>query len=138
VIWIITVAAFFGTLIVFAVVFLFYSKRERIRDAFRASGQQKPDKRTSTRKAARVKLELSSLDESPISEITVTENVSHHGARVLTKNRWEPFENVQVTFLAESALAQARIAYCNPSGDEFATGLQFSLAISPWIRPRKL
>jgi hypothetical protein len=137
VIWIITIAAFLFTIVFLVSVYLLYSQRGRIRDAFKKIGLQEQEKRISRRRAERVRLELSSLDGTPISEITVTENVSHHGARVVTKNRWEPLENVQVKFLSEARLAHAQIAYCNPSGNEFATGLQFSVAISPLIGHHK-
>lgn len=136
-IWTMTIATFLATLVGFALIFLLYSRRNRIRQAFRKAGQLNHEKRTSRRRAERVRLELSSLDKALIREVTFTENVSHHGVRVVTKNRWEPYENVQVKFLPEGALSCARITYCNPLGDEFATGLQFSVAIGPWLVPHK-
>jgi len=66
--------------------------------------------------------------------ITITENVSRHGARVVTNRRWYPHDSVLVRLPAEVLPARARITYCQPlKGAEFAMGLQFSLAVYSWI-----
>jgi hypothetical protein len=80
-----------------------------------------------------VGLEVSGLDEPLIYEITFTENVSRHGARVVTKRRWRLNESVLVKLPGECLPSRARITYCQPlKGDEFVMGLQFSLVVYSW------
>ena len=111
-------------------VFWFFSERERILALLRKPEHQRMEARIPTR----VGLGLSGPDEPLIYEIAFTENVSHHGARVVTKRRWSPNDSVLVKLPQESLPSRARITYCQPlKGDEFATGLQFSLAVYNWI-----
>src|SRR5258705_12824828 len=122
-IWLITIVIFLGVVIAVMLVFWFLSEKERILAALRKPEQQRMEARIPTR----VGLELSGPDESPIYEITFTENVSRHGARVVTKRRWSPNDSVLVKLPQESLPFRARITYCQPlKGDEFAMGLQFS------------
>ena len=93
------------------------------------TGQQRKEHRT----PRRVALELSGSDRPLIYEITITENVSRHGARVVTNRRWYPHDSVLVRLPEEVLPARARITYCQPlKGAEFAMGLQFSLAVYSW------
>jgi len=128
-IWLITTVIFLGAVAAVMFVFYFCSQKEEILAALR-----KPEEhRTEARIPTRVGLELSGPDEPLIHEITLTENVSLHGAREVTKRRWSPNDSVLVK-LPEECLP-ARITYCQPSkGDEFAMGLQFSLVIYDWDR----
>ena len=121
-IWLVIIVIFLGTVVAVMFVFFFLSERERILAALR-----KPEERTEARVPTRVGLELSGPDEPLIHEITFTENVSRHGARVVTKRRWSPNDSVLVKLPQESLPSRARITYCQPlKGDEFAIGLQFS------------
>ena len=125
-IWLITIVIFLAAVIVVMLVFWFFSGRERILASLRKPEQQRMEARIPTR----VGLELSGPDEPLIYEIAFTENVSHHGARVVTKRRWSPNDSVLVKLPQESLPFRARITYCQPlKGDEFATGLQFSLTV---------
>ena len=127
--WLITIAVFLGAVVGVMFVFCFFLQKEQILAALR-----KPEEhRTEARIPTRVGLELSGPDEPLIHETTFTENVSLHGARVVTKRRWSPNDSVLVK-LPEECLP-ARITYCQPSKeDEFAMGLQFSLVIYDWDR----
>ncbi len=121
-IWLVIIVIFLGTVVAVMFVFLFLSERERILAALR-----KPEERTEARIPTRVGLELSGPDKPLIYETTFTENVSRHGARVVTKRRWSPNDSVLVKLPQESLPSRARITYCQPlKGDEFAMGLQFS------------
>jgi hypothetical protein len=60
--------------------------------------------------------ELSRPDESVSEEMTFTENVSLHGARVVTVQRWLPETRVLVTFLRNAVRSEARVAYCQRKG----------------------
>ena len=85
-IWLITIAMFLGVVLAVMLVFWFFSQREQILAAL-----TKPEEhRTEARIPTRVGLELSGPDEPLIYETTLTENVSFHGARVVTKRRWSP------------------------------------------------
>ena len=129
-IWLFTIATFLGAVVAVMLVFLFSFRREQILAALRKFEQQRMEARIPTR----VGLELSGPDESPIYEITFTENVSRHGARVVTKRRWSPNDSVLVKLPQESLPFRARITYCQPlKGDEFAMGLKFSLVVYDWI-----
>jgi hypothetical protein len=114
-VWLITIVIFLGSVVVVMLVFWFL---------FRRNPEQQ---RTEPRILTRVGLELSGPDEPLIYEITFTENVSRHGARVVTKRRWSPNDSVLVKLPQERLFSRARITYCQPlKGDEFAMGLQFS------------
>ena len=129
-IWLITIVIFLGVVIAVMLVFWFLSEKERILAALRKPEQQRMEARI----PRRVDLELSGPDEPLIYEITFTENVSCHGARVVTKRRWSPNDSVLVKLPQESIPSRARITYCQPlKGDEFAMGLQFSLLVYDWI-----
>ena len=130
-IWLITIVTFLGAVVAVMLVFWFFSQREQILAALRKPGQRRMEARIPTR----VGLELSVPDETITHEMTFTENVSWHGARVVTKRRWSPNDSVLVKLPQESIPSRARITYCQPlKGDEFATGMQFSIAVYDWIR----
>jgi len=125
-IWLITIVTFLGVVVAVMLVFLFSFRREQILAALRKLEQQRMEARIPTR----VALELSGPDEPLIYEFTFTENVSRHGARVVTKRRWSPNDSVLVKPPQECLLSRARITYCQPlKGDEFAMGLQFPFVV---------
>ena len=133
-IWLITIVTFLGVVVAAMLVFLFVF-RKQILAALRKLEQRRMEARIPTR----VGLELSDPDEPLIYEITFTENVSRHGARVVTKRCWSPNDSVLVKLPQESLPSRARITYCQPlKGDEFAMGLQFSLLVYDydWIGSR--
>ena len=128
-VWLITIVTFLGAVVAAILVFLFVF-REQILAALRKLEQRRMEARIPTR----VELELSGPDEPPVYEITFTENVSRHGARVLAKRRWSPNDSVLVKLPQEFLPSRARITYCQPlKGDEFAMGLQFSSVVYDWI-----
>jgi len=133
-IWLITIVTFLGAVVAAMLVFLFVF-REQILAALKKLEQRRMEARIPTR----VGLELSDPDEPLIYEITFTENVSRHGARVVTKKCWSANDSVLVKLPQESLPSRARITYCQPlKGDEFAMGLQFSLLVYDydWIGSR--
>jgi PilZ domain len=129
-IWLITIVTFLSAVIAVMLVYSFILQKEQILAALRKPEQQRMEARI----PRRVELELSGPDEPLICETTFTENVSRHGARVVTKRRWRPNDSVLVKLSPEFLPARARITYCQPSkGDEFAMGLQFFFVIYDWI-----
>jgi hypothetical protein len=129
-IWLITILMFLGAAVSVMLVFWFFSQREQILAELKKPEEQRLEARIATR----VGLELRGPDEPLVYEITFTENVSRHGARVLSKRRWSPNDSVLVKLPQECLHTLARITYCQPlKGDEFAMGLQFSLVVYDWI-----
>ena len=108
--WVITVAAFLGTVLAGIFAFVLFSQRGRIRDALKTPVQRRMESRT----LARIEVELLTTDAPFINEITLTENVSRYGARVVTKTQWRLSDDVDVKLRREGLCNRARIAYCKP------------------------
>ncbi len=120
---VVTVATFLGALAVPLLLFLLFARKEQIRKALR-------EHRRETRTPLEVALELSSLDEPFVYETAPTENVSCHGARVVTTKRWRPNERVLVRLPRSNERSHAQIAYCALlTPDRFAAGLKFFSAV---------
>jgi hypothetical protein len=130
VLWLITVAAFLGTVLAGVFSFFLFSQRDRIREALRTPLQKRVESRT----PARVEVELLTTDAPFTNEITLTENISRYGARVVTKMKRQPNDDVDVKLRREGLSNRARITYCKPvKGEAFAIGLQFSLPVVNWM-----
>ena len=129
--WVITVAAFLGTVLAGVLALFLFSQRDRIREALKTALQRRTESRTS----ARVEVELLSTDAPFINEITLTENVSPYGARVVTKTQWRLSDDVDVKLRREGLCNRARIAYCKrlKGGEAFAIGVQFSSPVASWM-----
>ena len=128
--WVITVAAFLGTLVTGVLAFFLFHQRDHIREALRTPAKKRMESRT----LARVEVELLNTDAPFINEITLTEDVSRYGARVVTKMKWQPNDDVDVKLRREGLSNRARIAYCKPvKGETFVIGLQFSLPVVNWM-----
>ena len=91
-IWLITIVTFLSTVVAVMLVFLFSFRRGQILAALKRPDEQRIEARIPTR----LGLELFGPDETLTHEMTFTENVSHHGARVVTKRRWNPNDSVLV------------------------------------------
>jgi hypothetical protein len=129
VVWVITVAVFLATLVIGIVLLFLFSQLNRIREALRTPEQ----KRTEPRTSARVEVQLLNTGALFIKEIALTQNVSRHGARVVTKTQWLPNQDVTVKLLRKNLSNRARVAYCNPvKEEEFAVGLEFSYPVASW------
>ena len=123
--WATSVAIFLGTVLTVLVVIFVWSRRAEIREALR-------EHRRESRIPADISLELSELDATFV-ETAPTENISRHGARVLTTTRWRPHDRVLIGLPHAVERSHARIAYCDPlAGHSFAVGLKFSSAFNEW------
>jgi len=129
--WVITVAAFLGTLVAGALAVYLFHQREHIREALRTPAQKRMESRT----LAQIEVELLTTDAPFINEITLTENVSRYGARVVTKTQWRLSDDVDVKLRKEGLCNRARIAYCKPlkGGEAFAIGLAIFLTRVNWM-----
>jgi PilZ domain-containing protein len=71
---------------------------------------------------------------APGSESTFTENVSAHGARVVTVRRWEQGEKLTLASRTGEFRSSARVAYCQPlQADGFAIGVEFLEPKGRWV-----
>ena len=84
-----------------------------------------PTGRREKRTARVVPVELSRLDESLLKERAFTENVSPHGARVVTGREWHVGTIVLVGSSQAALESRAQIVYCQPLGiNRFAVGVK--------------
>jgi hypothetical protein len=90
-------------------------------------------KRLEDRIPLTVRVDLCSLDVRQRTQEGLTENVSTHGARVVSSRPWKPDERLNVHSLPGDFRARARVIYCVPLGtDSFAIGLQLLAAAGNW------
>jgi hypothetical protein len=80
---------------------------------------------------------LASLDEPRARERTLTENVSPHGARIISKSFWRPGEEPLITPLTGDKKSAefpqvGRVIYCKPAGDRFYLGVEFPTRTIKW------
>jgi hypothetical protein len=84
------------------------------------------DGRIEKRLPTSVPVYLVSLEDSRTRERTLTENVSPHGARVISKRHWLPGEESLITPLIGEFPQVGRVIYCLPKAkDRFCLGMEF-------------
>jgi hypothetical protein len=77
---------------------------------------------------------LSGHRQVPGAESTFTENVSAHGARVLTVRRWKSGDRLTLLSRTGEFRSSARVAYCQTlQGDGFAIGLELLEPKGRWV-----
>ena len=90
-------------------------------------------RRLESRMPVAVRVDLRSLDIRPRVQECVTENVSTHGARVVSSKPWKRNERLNLHSLPGDFRARARVVYCEPLGvNSFAVGLQLLAATGNW------
>ena len=76
-------------------------------------------------------VELWSTQDQRLIEKTATENVSAHGARIVTHCALQPQGNVLFASMGNFNRTRARVVYCQPLDSRvFKVGLYF---MDPWI-----
>lgn len=91
------------------------------------------DGRIEKRVPMAVSVYLISLAEPRAAERVLTENVSAHGARVITKRRWQPGEQQRITPLSGDFHLSAWVVYCQQLPHEsFCVGLEFRECSVNW------
>ena len=85
-----------------------------------------PSGRSERRNPRILAAEVSLPEESVPKEMTVTENVSLHGARVTVARPWRPGTRVLVAFLWDGVRSEGRVTYCQRKGSGFAIGAELS------------
>jgi len=72
------------------------------------------------------------------AELTFTDNISAHGACVVSAQRWKPGEMAEVTSLNDKIMLVGRVTYCKKRGDDrFDVGLNFrdhEVTWNPYLR----
>src|SRR6266436_8267021 len=91
------------------------------------------DARMEKREPLPVQVYLANLDEPRVRERTVTEDVSPHGARVLTKRYWQPGEVPLLTPLLGEFPKHAQVVYCVPQQEGgYCLGIRFEGPSFKW------
>ena len=90
--------------------------------------------RRETRTPMEVVVHLSGHAAMPGTEATFTENVSPHGARVLSVRPWKKNDQLTISTLTGSFHSVARVAYCHPVPETgFAVGIEFLEPDGKWV-----
>ena len=93
-------------------------------------------KRLEERKYMRVGVDLCSVNLRTPAHSGVTDNVSRHGARVLTSKPLRPNERLDLRSLLGSYRSRARVVYCVPAQNGlYAIGLQLYASAGHWVSP---
>jgi len=78
-------------------------------------------------------VDLWSLDVRQRAQECVTENISTHGARVVSSKPWKRNERLNLHSVQGHFRARARVAYCEPLGvNSFVIGLRLLAATGKW------
>jgi hypothetical protein len=76
---------------------------------------------------------LASLEDRHTRERTLTENVSPHGARVISKRSWRRGEETLITPSTGEFQRVGRVIYCLPTvEDRFCLGIEFPDRAVKW------
>ncbi len=90
-------------------------------------------RRVEERRPLAVRVDLCSLDVRHRALEALTENVSAHGARVVSSNPWKLNDRLNLWSLPGDFRARARVVYCEPLGrNSFAIGLQLLASTGEW------
>jgi hypothetical protein len=82
-----------------------------------------------------VVVHLAHVQDHPVNaaELTYTENVSAHGACVISKRAWQPGESAQVTSFKEQLALRGKVVHCRKGGnDRYVVGLAFQGCEVTW------
>jgi hypothetical protein len=91
------------------------------------------DARMEKRDPLPMQVYLASLDEPRARERTITEDVSPHGARVVSSRYWQPGDVPLLTPLTGKYPKHARVVYCVPQPDgTYSVGIKFDGPSFKW------
>jgi hypothetical protein len=72
-------------------------------------------------------------EDNPSTEVAPTIDISCHGARVVSKRRWKPNQQVSVRSIRGDFYSRARVVHCQPHKDNsFVVGVQMYYPSSDW------
>jgi len=91
------------------------------------------DGRLEKRLPTSIPVYLAALEDPRTPERTVTENVSPHGARVISRKFWRPGEEPLITPLTGGFPRVGRVIYClSKTQDFFWLGVEFADRTVKW------
>jgi hypothetical protein len=91
------------------------------------------DGRFEKRLQTSVPVYLATLDNPRTRERTLTENISPHGARVISKRFWQAGQGSLITPSAGGFAQVGRVIYCMPmDGYRFCLGIEFRERAVKW------
>jgi len=97
------------------------------------SAQTRLDGRTEKRVTMAIPVCLVIAEKLLFADQAKTVNVSSHGARIITRRRWQLEEQPRLASSSGELLAQAKVVYCEPlTNGHFCVGLQFRSAVMDW------
>lgn len=77
-------------------------------------------------------------DTTERPELTFTDNISAHGACVVSSRRWKPGEMAEVTSLNDKIMLVGKVTYCQKREDDrYNVGLNFTereVTWNPYVR----
>lgn len=84
------------------------------------------DVRSEQRISVNEPVQLSSMHQPSVTESTRTQDISPHGARVITHQIWQPGGSLLISSLRSDFWAEARVVYLRSfASSTFAIGLEF-------------
>jgi predicted nucleic acid-binding protein len=76
---------------------------------------------------------LTSRDRASRTELTLTENISSRGARVVTKKRWSANDSLVIKSLEGDLQSEARVIYSQPIRENvYAIGVELIAPMGDW------
>lgn len=90
--------------------------------------------RTERRLPLTISVLLLGKEGHQVPEQVTTENVSRYGARILSKQRWQSGQSLQVAPFADEFRDDACVIYCQPDIKKFHVGLEFRGRARKWWR----
>ncbi len=89
-----------------------------------------------SRKEVRIAVKLFvnlSSEDNPSAELAPTIDISCHGARIVSKRRWEADQQVSVRSIRGNFYSGGRVVHCQPYKDNsFMVGVQMYYPTSDW------
>lgn len=80
-----------------------------------------------------VNLASAQAQEASRAELTYTNNVSAHGACVVSNRQWQPGEFADLTSFPDQIAMRGKVVYCRKHGnDQYAIGLNFQNCAVVW------
>jgi len=93
------------------------------------------DGRTEKRVTMAFPVCLVAAEKLLVAEQAMTVNVSPHGARVVTRHRWQPEDQARLASGSGELRVRAKIVYCEPLPDgHFCVGLRLQSPLTDWKR----
>ena len=93
--------------------------------------------RKEVRIAVKMFVNLSSEDY-PSAEVAPTIDISCHGARVVSKRKWQPNQQVSVRSIRGNFYSRARVVHCQPHADNsFVVGIEMYYPTNDWTLPNR-